>query len=144
LTPVAEAAVPAHVIRIPHDLFSHMHNKLVHFPVALGVVAALMILLNYRWPEFQISVRLLLFLAALGAAAAYITGRNQAEEFVTGPYSGILETHRLLGTTTLVLLWLGAVLSFIPWARKIMWVVALLLAFVVMATGFFGGILAAA
>jgi hypothetical protein len=142
--PTAQPTPAAYVIQLPQALFDHMHNKLVHFPVALGCLAALLILLSYRWPEFQISVRLILFLAACGALAAYFSGKNQANEFMVGPLSGILGWHKTMGTATMVWLWAGAILSFIPWAKKIMWVYAGFLVAAVIATGFLGGILAGA
>jgi len=58
-----------------------------------------------------------------------------------GPLREYLGRHRLLGTITGLTLWAGVGLSFIPKARRLLWIYALLLIGLLSATGFLGGIL---
>jgi hypothetical protein len=60
------AAAPAHV-DWRAAAFEHMHNKLVHFPIALGLAAAVILLVCSRWPQFAPAAGPLLTAAALFA-----------------------------------------------------------------------------
>ncbi|HET7292470.1 MAG TPA: hypothetical protein VFM88_08600, partial [Vicinamibacteria bacterium] len=55
-------------------LSHHLHNKIVHFPIALGIAGAVLLLLSYRWPQFGPGARALLVLAALTAWVAVRSG----------------------------------------------------------------------
>jgi uncharacterized membrane protein len=122
---------------------SHLHNKIVHFPVALGLVGALFVLLSLFFKSLSTATRLLLTLAALGAMAAGWSGGRQMGEFTNGPYSDILATHMILGRITVIGLMVTAVASWFEASRKWLWILALILMVVISATGFYGGILAA-
>ena len=122
-------------------LFEHLHNKIVHFPLALGCAAALLLLLSYRWPQYWPAARLLLFLAAAAAVAAYFSGQAQEEPFEDGPLNAYFERHERLGKISGIALWAGVALSFVPRARRWLWLYALLLVALLSATGFLGGIL---
>jgi uncharacterized membrane protein len=122
-------------------MLSHLHNKIVHFPLALGTTAALFLLLSLKWPQLEPAARLLLILAALGAVAAYFSGQAQEEAFEDGPLREYLERHELLGQITGGTLLAGAALSFVRKARPWLWLVALLILGLLSATGFLGGIL---
>lgn len=124
------------------QLFAHMHNKIVHFPIALGLMGAVLALLSRRWPQYESAARLLIGVAALFALAAYFAGEAQAEDFEGSELEQVLEWHERLGVTTTVLLWLGVVVSWTPPARRWLWVWALIVLVLIPVTGFFGGILA--
>src|SRR5262245_44976209 len=55
-------------------LFEHMHNKIVHFPIALGLAAAVLLLGRGRWEAYLPVAAWLLTVAALFGAAAYLSG----------------------------------------------------------------------
>jgi uncharacterized membrane protein len=128
-------------INMRDAVLTHLHNKIVHFPLAVGLTAALFLVVSRRWPQYWPAARLLLLLAALGAAAAYFSGQAQAEDFEGGPLREWLERHESLGEASGIALWLGLAAAFLPNARRWMWVYALLLAALLSATGFLGGIL---
>jgi len=119
-----------------------MHNKIVHFPIALGLMGAVLTLLSRRWPHYGAAARLLIGVAALFALAAYFAGRAQEEPFEGSELEEVLEWHERLGVATTVLLWLGIVISWAPPARRWLWIWALLILVLIPVTGFFGGILA--
>ena len=130
------------VIDYGREIASHPHNKIVHFPVALGCVALVFALLSLRWPEYFKSVRVLLFLAAVGAWFAVQTGRGQAREFFEGPLRPVVHTHSMLGRYTMYSLAVCFLISLMPSSRKWLWALLLLVAGLILATGFYGGILA--
>jgi uncharacterized membrane protein len=121
---------------------AHMHNKIVHFPFALGLVGALFLLLSFKWPQYRSGARLLLLLAAIAAIAAYFTGRAQEEPFEKGEMEPFLEIHKNLGISSAVLLWVGVGLSGLSQYKKLLIAYAILLIICIGVTGFFGGILA--
>lgn len=120
----------------------HLHNKLIHVPVGFALAAFAVSLLSMRRKELQPAARLLVFIAAVGAVFAYFTGVVQAQEFEGGPEQWVADLHRWLGITTAVLLWAWALfLSLRPLQRYAL-VVGFAVVLLVLATGFFGGILA--
>ena len=126
------------------ELTAHQHNKIVHFPVALSLVAFLFALLSLRWPGFHNPTRVLVFLAAAGAWAAKLTGPKQEMEFLMSPLKPILHQHAQLGTYSAYALTACFLLGLVPGSRKWLWLVLLLVAALVSVTGYFGGILATA
>jgi uncharacterized membrane protein len=147
-----ERTAPSGAARVPQSpkagipwrqhVWAHMHNKIVHFPIALGLMGAVLTLLSRRWSHYGAAARLLIVVAALFALAAYFSGRDQEEPFKGSELKEVLEWHERLGVATTVLLWLGVVISWAPPARRWLWVWALLILVLIPATGFFGGILA--
>jgi uncharacterized membrane protein len=121
---------------------SHLHNKIVHFPLALGLAGAILILLGHKWPQYLPAARLLLVIAALCGVAAYFTGRAQEEPFEEGEMKPFLEWHRTLGITTGVVLWIGVLLTSFSQYKKLLLFYAIVLLILISATGFLGGILA--
>jgi len=124
------------------QLFAHMHNKIVHFPIALGLMGAVLALLGRRWSQYESAARLLIVCAALAALAAYFAGQAQEDPFEGSELEEVLEWHERLGVATTILLWLGVVVSWTPPARRWLWVWALVVLVLIPVTGFLGGILA--
>jgi uncharacterized membrane protein len=123
-------------------LFDHLHNKIVHFPLAAGVLGAVLLLLSYRWPQFGPGARFVLLVAAVSAWAAVWTGLGQAEDLEGGELGVWLERHELFGEITATALTLTAIAALVRQARAFAWLLALLLLGLVGYTGFLGGILA--
>lgn len=120
----------------------HLHNKLVHFPIALSIAAALLLLFGTGRREVERVATMLIWGAAITAVAAYFSGRAQEEPFEGHGKEWLVEWHRTFGTATAVtmLLWGGAALfgRTRRWARWIGLGVALL----VLATATYGGLVA--
>jgi uncharacterized membrane protein len=123
-------------------LTQHLHNKVVHFPFALGLMGAILLLLSYRWPQFGPGARLLLVVAALTAWIAVRSGIAQEEDLEGGELQIWLDRHELAGKWTAAVLTLTAALALVPRARPIHWLLALLVMGLLSLTGFLGGILA--
>jgi uncharacterized membrane protein len=119
----------------------HLHNKIIHFPFALGIASALLLLAGRRWPAYEPAARVLLLGAGLAAIAAFFTGRLQQEAFEDGALEPVLKIHRLLGLSTAGTLWLGVLLTSRAGWRGVWPFYAVLLLGLLMATATFGGLL---
>ncbi len=118
-----------------------LHNKIVHFPLALGMAAAVLFMIARRWPAYEPAARLLLIAAALAAVAAFFSGRAQEEQFEDSPFHSVVELHEKFGITTAITLWAGVVLTFWARARRFMPLYGILLVLLLVGTGFLGGVL---
>lgn len=139
---MAEEEHDTFTLDFPHELFEHMHNKLIHFPIAFLVAAFLFTLIGWKNDKYNSAITLLVFLAAVFAIVAYFTGSAQAEVFEHGPKSWLVETHESFGITTLILSWLWFGALVIERFRKYAWIIGLLAFIIVLITGFYGGVLA--
>ena len=123
-------------------LFEHLHNKIVHFPIALGLSAALILLGRRRWAAYQPVAGALLAVAAVFAFAAYLTGGAQAGPFMGTPTEALVKQHATQGTLTAILLVSGAVLTHVRAAQRWLWLYALFLILAISFTGLLGGLVA--
>jgi uncharacterized membrane protein len=122
-------------------IWSHFHNKLVHFPFALGISGSVLIFFTRRKPELIVAIRILLIVAALFAVAAYFTGKAQEEPFEQGEMHEFLEFHQWFGIASGICLWAGVLIS--SKAKKnLLMPYAVLQLILLSTTGFLGGILA--
>jgi uncharacterized membrane protein len=121
-------------------MWSHMHNKIIHFPLALGVTASVLMLFARKRPEMLTTIRILLIVAALVAVAAYFTGKAQEEPFEKGEMHEFVEWHQWFGIASAVCLWAGIFVSAKP--NNLMIPYALTQLLLLGVTGFLGGILA--
>lgn len=142
-SPGRTAAEPPFVMpRVTDALLEHPHNKLVHFPLALALVAALLLVAGRRRPELDVAGRWLVRLAALGGVAAYFTGRLQEEAFDGEPKEWLVHLHENWGLATAIVLVVWALLTFWKPARRHAWLWGLVAAAMVLITAFYGGIVA--
>jgi len=120
----------------------HVHNKLVHFPIALGAFGAIFLLLSFRYPSYKWPARVLLFFAGVFALFALPTGQAQAPEFDGTSLAKVLQWHEWAGKASLGLIWGAFLLSFLDSTRKYFWFYALILLTALALAGGLGGILA--
>ena len=124
------------------DAFTgHLHNKVVHFPLAFGLAAGVMLLAAPRWPAYEPAARVLLAIAALLAVVAYFSGQAQEGAFEDSPFHSVVELHETFGMVSGLTLAAGVALGFWSAARRFMPVYGLLLIGVLAFTGFLGGVL---
>ncbi len=148
--PAAPPAVDAPAEELPNPLSpfpwkeaftDHVHNKVVHFPLAFGLAAALILLVGPRYPVYEPTARVLLVGAGLAGIVAFFTGRMQREPFEDTAMQQVLTIHQLLGIATTVTAWAGVVLTGREGSRKVWRLYALVLLAILSATGFFGGLM---
>lgn len=119
----------------------HLHNKIVHFPLALGLAAAAILTIAPRWPAYEPAARLLLIAGALAAVAAFFSGRAQEEPFEDSPFHSVVELHETFGIASALTLWAGVALTFWPRARRFLPLYGIFLLVFLACTGFLGGVL---
>jgi len=122
-------------------LTHNLHNKIVHFPLALGMAAAVLFMIAPRWPAYEPAARLLLIVGALAAVVAFFSGRAQEAQFDESPFHSVVELHEKFGITTALTLWTGVALTFWARARRFMPLYGILLLLLLACTGFLGGVL---
>jgi uncharacterized membrane protein len=139
----ATAGAPKPVpIPFSSPIKDYLHNKIVHFPLALGIAGSLFVLISLKKPEMLTAARILWFLAAVTAVGAYFSGHAQEGEFEHGAMQNILEIHKNLGIVSAVGLWVGFLLTLSRRFRGLSVVVAILVLLAVSVAGYYGGLLA--
>ncbi len=133
-----EGAMPG----FKEELFSHPHNKIVHFPLAVGIAGSIFMLVSLKKPELLTAVRILWLLAALASIGAYFSGQSQEEPFEEGALHEVVELHEKLGTATGICLGVGFLISLSRRLKKLAVVWAVLLFALISVTGYYGGVLA--
>jgi uncharacterized membrane protein len=127
---------------IGQAVMSDPHNKLIHFPIVLGLTAAVMVLISRRKPQYEPVAFWLVWFALLSTLAAYFSGFYQSTEFMHRPKRWIMETHErfAIGLAMAECVWILALL------RRSTRGLATMMSFVVVAlilvTGFLGGLVA--
>lgn len=123
-------------------LVHHLHNKLVHVPVALAPVAVILLLLDRRRPGLAAAGAVLVWIAAAGAAASYFAGRAQEEAFHGDPKQWLAGAHETWGTVAAITLVAWALLTLWPPARRHLWLWGLVSSVAVLGAAFLGGLVA--
>ncbi|MBU2444185.1 MAG: hypothetical protein KJ666_01245 [Bacteroidetes bacterium] len=137
-----ETQEPEFILKPGEQMLAHLHNKIVHFPIALTLVAFLFSLLNIKKSNYDLVIKILLALSLGSAIAAFFTGNTQLVPFIGDPKEWLAYTHRLSGiiTTIFILTWFIAL--FIERTKKSAWVIGLIVVIGISITGFLGGVLA--
>jgi len=137
-----EEKEPAFVLMPAEEMFEHLHNKIVHFPIALTLVAFLFSLLNIKKRNYDLVIKILLGISLLTGIVAYFSGNFQLTPFIGDPKEWLANTHRLSGiiSTLLILIWFAAL--FFDRIKKYLWIIGLIVVTAISITGFLGGVLA--
>ena len=123
-------------------LLAELHNKIIHFPIVLGLLGALLVLVAWRKPQYETIAFWVVWFAVLSTLAAYFSGLAQSTEFLHRPKQWIMETHMRfgIGLAFAECVWLLSLL------RRRTHGLAALMSFVVAAlvlvTAFLGGLVA--
>jgi uncharacterized membrane protein len=128
--------------------WSHLHPLVIHFPIALLMVAPLLVLLGLLWPRERSGIHacagLLLLLGTVSAFLAVITGMAVPSPGAPSPaLQTALEAHEQLGKWTLLLFGcLSLAFLAIQWLSRLLksrmspaWILTLHLLWLVLAAG---------
>lgn len=129
-------------IKMPDMIFEHTHNKIVHFTVALSLVAFLFTLLNFRWRQFDWTIKILVLISAIAGVAAYFTGSLQAVMFEGEAIEWVVQLHRTYGIISAIALWVWLIFLFVIPLKKYAWIIGVIIFFLISITGFYGGVIA--
>lgn len=130
------------VLHISDQVYEHLHNKIVHFPIAFIAAGFLFTLLGFKDEKFSTTIRVLVVLAAFLGVTAFFTGNSQAEVFIGEPKAWLVNVHRTLGLITTIGTIIWVLFLFIGALKRYAWVIALVTFFLVSVAGFYGGVLA--
>ncbi|CUS80120.1 Uncharacterized membrane protein [Candidatus Kryptonium thompsonii] len=134
--------VQPYKIKLSENLLEHVHNKIVHFPVAFVVAGFILTILGFKWDKFSSSVNLLIFFAGVFAIAAYLTGVLQESAFEDTSKEWVVETHETLGIVTAISIWVWFLFLSVKRLKRFSWLIGLITFVLVLVTGFYGGVLA--
>jgi uncharacterized membrane protein len=123
-------------------LFEHIHNKIIHFPIVLAVVAFLFAVLGYKDDRYQFVIKIMLLIAGVFAIVAFFSGTNQIDPFLGDPKEWLANTHRLFGIASAIFIWLWYLCLVVKPLKKYTWFFAIITVILVSITGLFGGVLA--
>ncbi len=123
-------------------LFDHIHNKIIHFPIVLTVVAFIFAVLGFKDDRYQFVIKIMLLIAGVFAIVAFFSGTNQFDPFVGDPKEWLANTHRLFGIASAVSIWLWYLCLIIKPLKKFTWFFAIITVILVSITGLYGGVLA--
>ncbi len=136
------AQIEPYRIDLKITLFEHIHNKIIHFPIAFVVAGFIFTLLGFKRREILNLVSVLVFLAGLFGILAYLTGVSQGSAFENTSKEWVVETHRNLGIATVISIWVWFLFLSVKKLKKISWVIGVIALILVLIAGFYGGILA--
>ena len=124
------------------QVFEHLHNKLVHFTIALGLFAFLLTVLNFKWKKFDSAILISVLTAFIFSIGAFITGKNQSEPFLGTAKEWIVELHQNFGTAVLISLFVWTVFLIIDKLKKYAWIIGLIASILILFAAFLGGVIA--
>jgi uncharacterized membrane protein len=127
---------------IGNALFEHIHNKIIHFPIALAFVGFILAVLGNKDDRYQLVIKIMLLIAGVFAVIAFFRGTNQFDHFIDNPKEWLAETHRLLGIASAIFIWLWYLALIVKPMKKFNLIFAVITVILVSLTGLYGGVLA--
>ena len=129
-------------MNVGERMFEHLHNKIVHFPIAIGVIAFLFSLLHLRRKNYDTTVLILVVLGLAFSIVALFTGLNQV-----GPFEGtnkywVVELHRNFGIGILIMYFIWLLFLLVEKTKKYAWIIGAIIFVLISITAFLGGVIA--
>jgi uncharacterized membrane protein len=124
------------------SMFEHIHNKIIHFPIVLAVVAFLFAVLGYKDDSYQLVIKIMLIIAGVFAIVAFFSGTNQIDPFIGDPKEWLANTHRLFGIASAISIWIWYLCLVVKPLKKFTWIFAIITVILISLTGLYGGVLA--
>ena len=122
--------------------FEHIHNKIIHFPIALTFLLLIFMILGYKVEICYRASKIIVILGLLFSIAAAVAGLLQATAFEGNNVYSLLELHRNLGFVSIII-W--GLLTWVILKRKswsIQFSIVLTLTILISFIGLLGGIIA--
>lgn len=127
---------------IQSEIFSHLHNKLVHFPIALGVLAFVFTLLNFKQSIFDKAILITVIIGFLFSVLAVFSGLSQSTPFENTNKEWLVQIHQNFGIAALFAYFVWIIFLLIDKIKKYAWIISLVVFILVLLTGFLGGVIA--
>lgn len=122
--------------------FEHLHNKIIHFPIALGVLLFLFMTIGYKQEVCNRASKIIVLLGTIASVAAVITGYSQIAPFEGTPAYQLVEIHRIIGFIVLGIYLIMSWAVFTKQSNKTLLLLSILLTIAISAAGFYGGVIA--
>lgn len=129
-------------IELSQAFFEHLHNKIIHFPIAFLIGAFIISIIDIKKKQYGLIINLFLAMGLFAAIAAFITGSNQMTPFVGTNKEWIVNLHRGLGITTIFMNLLWLLFFNIKALKKFSIAVGLITVLIISIVGFYGGVIA--
>ena len=129
-------------LNIVEKLAEHLHNKIIHFPIAFVIAGFLLTLIGFRNNKYENVIKILVALAAIFGVAAFFTGNIQSDVFLGDPKEWVMNTHKTLGILTIISTVIWVTFLFVTSLKKYSWLWAVIAVILVSITGFYGGVVA--
>lgn len=124
------------------QIFAHMHNKLVHFPLVIGLVAFVFTLVNFKTKNYERAILALIIAGIIFSIGTVITGLSQTEPFNGTGKQWLVEFHRNTGIALLVSYICWFAFASIQRLKKFSWIIGSLTILLIALAGFLGGVIA--
>lgn len=124
------------------EIFAHLHNKVVHFPIAIGLLAFLFSLLNLKQKNYDNSISVLVVLGLIFSIVSFFTGKNQIEPFIGTSKYWVVELHQNIGISILITYVIWIFFLFTDKFKKFAWIIGLITSLLIILSGFLGGVIA--
>jgi len=123
-------------------LFEHVHNKLIHFPIAFGILLFIFMILGYKQEVCNRASKIIVVLGTLASIAAIITGYMQIAPFEGTATFALVQVHRILGFVVLGIYLIMNWAVFTRQSNKILLILSGILALTISLAGLYGGVIA--
>ncbi len=123
-------------------IFEHLHNKIVHFPIAIGVLAFFFSLLHIRRKSYDATIFILVILGFAFSVAAFFTGNNQVQPFEGTNKYWVVELHRNFGIGIMIIYFIWLLFLRIEKIKKYAWIIGAVIFVLILITAFLGGVIA--
>ncbi len=137
-----EKKEPEFVLRLSEQMFVHLHNKIVHFPIAIGVLAFFFSLLHLKRKSYETTVVILVIFGLMFSLVAFFTGINQIEPFIGTSKYWVVDIHRYFGISILITYLLWLIFLLVEKIKKYAWIMGAIIFILIIITGFLGGVIA--
>ncbi|NJD21597.1 MAG: hypothetical protein FIA82_02850 [Melioribacter sp.] len=124
------------------EIFEHLHNKIVHFPIAIGVIAFFFSLLHLRRKNYNTTILILVVLGLAFSVLAFFTGLNQVQPFEGTNKYWVVELHRNFGISILITYFIWLFFLLVDKIKKYAWIIGAIIFVLILITAFLGGVIA--
>ncbi len=124
------------------QIFEHIHNKLVHFPIVIGIISFVLTLVNLKTKNYDRVILALIIAGIIFSAGAVVTGLNQTDPFNGTGKEWLVEFHRNIGIALLTAYICWFVFASVQRLKKFSWVIGLATLWLIILAGYLGGVIA--
>ncbi len=126
-------------------IVENVHNKIVHFPIACGVVTAIFEVADIFTKKFKRTILILTGITSISSVLSVISGFSAEKDVIDSispAFEPILNLHGVLGIVYTVAISSAFILKFIKTMERVSSFIVIVSVFLIAFVGYLGGILA--